>query len=148
MNKTLLSSGAVAICLFLVLAGGVFGGIEPSPFKHDILAFQKKIDPSRGRLAEAKPGADLTKLGLMKYHADMTQLWQSMEAKVKGLMKTKGQEKGIIITCNKMKPQLDNLELLLKNYGAAIKRSDKLAAQESLAKIEETVKALEALIKK
>jgi hypothetical protein len=151
MNKTVLLSGVLAICLFLVITTGVFGGIEPSPFApigQDLKLFQQEIDPSKGKLAEAKPGADLTKLGLLKSHENMMSLLQSLRTKVRGLEGTQGQEKGIIIICNKMKPKLDSLDVSLKNFGAAIKRGDRLAAQGLLNEIGETVKGIEALLAK
>ena len=149
MKKTVVVSGVLAMCLFLVITTGVFGGIAPSPFApigQDLKLFQQEIDPSKGKLAEAKLGADLTKLGLLKSHENMMNLLQSIQAKVKGLEGIRGQEKGIIIICNKMKPKLDSLELFLKNFNAAIKRGDKPAAQSLLNEMGETVKALEALI--
>jgi len=151
MKKTVLVSGVLAICLFLGIATGAFGGIEPSPFApsmHDLQLFQQEIDPSKGRLAEAKPGANLTKLGLMKSHENMMGLLQSIRTKVKGLEGTRGQEKGVLDICNKMKPKLASLELFLKNFNAAIKQGDKPTAQGLLNEIGETVKALEALIAK
>jgi hypothetical protein len=149
MNKTVLLTGIIAICFFLGIATGVFGGVEPSPFapiRDDLKLFQQEIDPSRGRLAEAKPGADLTKLGLLKSHENMMALLQSLRTKVKGLEETRGQEKGIIIICNKMKPKLDSLGLFLKNFKAAIKQGDKPTAQGLLNQMEETVKGLECLL--
>jgi hypothetical protein len=149
MHKTVLLSGVLAVGLFLFLATGVFGGIEPSPFRpslRDLRSFRQEIDPSKGRLAEAKPGANLAKPGLLKSQANMTNLLQSIRAKVKGLLETKGQSKGVIGICEQMQPKLDSLELLLKNFGAALKRGDKPVAQGLLSEIEETVKALEALI--
>ena len=151
MKKTVLVSGVLAICFVLGIVTGAFGGIAPSPFApsmHDLQLFQQEIDPLRGRLAETKPGADLTKLGLLKSHENMMSLLQSLRTKVKGLEGAKGQEKGVLDICNKMKPQLDSLGLLLKNFKLAIKQGDKPTAQGLLNKIAETVKALEALIAK
>jgi hypothetical protein len=151
MKKTVLVSGVLAICLFLVVANGAFGGIEPSPFSpisQDLQLFQQEIEPSRGRLAEAKPGADLTKLGLLKSHENMMGLLQSIQAKVKGLEGTRGQERGVLDLCNKMKPKLDSLGLFLKNFKGAIELGDRLAAQKRLNEIADTVKGLEALLAK
>jgi len=151
MNKTVLLSGVLAIGLFLVFVAGVFGGIEPSPFKpslNDLRLFRQEIDPSKGRLAGAEPGANLAKPGLLRSHANMTNLLQSIRGRVKGLLQAKGQAKGVIGICEQMQPKLDSLELLLKNFGAALKRGDKPVAQGLLSEMEETVKALEALITK
>ncbi|MCJ7663183.1 MAG: hypothetical protein MUO24_02965 [Desulfobacterales bacterium] len=151
MKKTVVVSGILAICLFLGIATGVFGGVEPTPWiqiRQDLQLFQQEIDPSRGRLAEAKPGTNLTKLGLLKSHENMVNLLQSIQAKVKGLEETKGQEKGVLDICNKMKPKLDSLDVSLKNFKAAIKQGDKLAAQGLLNQMGETVKGLEALLAK
>jgi hypothetical protein len=155
MKKTVLVSGVLAICLFLVVANGAFGGVEPTPWKlhwtpigQDLRLFQQEIDPSRGRLAEAKPGADLTKLGLLKSHENMMSLLQSLRTKVRGLEGVKGQAKGVLDICNKMKPKLDSLELFLKNFKAAIKQGDKPTAQGLLNEMGETVKGLQALIAK
>jgi hypothetical protein len=149
MTKAVSVSGILAICFVIVAITGAFGGVEPSPFTpiiQDLKLFQQEIDPSHGRLAEAKPGADLAKLGLLKSHENMMSLLQSLRTKVKGLEGARGQEKGVLDICNKMKPKLDSLELLLKNFKAAIRQGDKPAAQRLLNKMEETVKALEALI--
>ena len=151
MNKTVLLSGVLVVGLFLVFAAGVFGGIEPSPFRpslHDLRLFRQEIDPSKGRLAGAKPGANLTKLGLMKSQANMTNLLQSIRGRVKGLLQAKGQSKGVIGICIQMQPKLDSLELLLKNFGAALKQGEKPTAQGLLNQMGETVKTLEALIAK
>ncbi|MCJ7663604.1 MAG: hypothetical protein MUO24_05125 [Desulfobacterales bacterium] len=151
MSRTVLVSGIIAICLFLGIATGAFAGIEPSPFspiRHDLKLFQQEIVPSKGRLAEARPGADLTKLGLLKSRENMMGLLQSIRTKVKGLEAIRGQERGVLEICNKMKPKLDSLELFLKNFKTAIKQGDKPTAQGLLNQIGETVKALEALIAK
>ena len=151
MKKAVVVSGVVAICLVLVVATSSFGGIAPSPFApigQDLKLFQQEIDPSKGKLAEAKLGADLTKLGLLKSHENMMNLLQSIQAKVKGLEGIRGQEKGVLDICNKMKPKLDSLELFLKNFKIAIRQGDKPAAQGLLNQIGETVKGLEALFTK
>ncbi len=119
-----------------------------TPVQEDLRLFQQEIDPSKGRLAEAKPGADLAKLGLLKSQENMMALLQSLRTKVKGLEGTKGQEKGVLDICNKMKPQLDSLGLFLKNFQAAIKQGDKPTAQGLLNQMGETVKGLQALIAK
>jgi hypothetical protein len=151
MNKTVLVSGIIAICFVLGATTGAFGGIAPSPFApigQDLKLFQQEIDPSKGKLAEVKPGANLTKLGLLKSHENMMSLLQSLRTKVKGLEGIKGQEKGVLDICNKMKPQLDSLGLLLKNFKIAIKQGDKPTAQSLLNQMGETVKGLEALLAK
>ncbi len=151
MKKNVLVSGTIVICLFLGIATGASGGIEPSPFtpiRQDLTLFQQEIDPSKGRLAEAKPGADLTKLGLLKSHENMANLLQSIQTKVKGLEGTKGQERGVLDLCNKMKPKLDSLGLFLKNFEVAIKQGDKPTAQGLLNQMGETVKGLEAMFAK
>ncbi len=151
MSKTVLLLGVIAICLVLVAATGAFGGIEPvpwAPIGQDLRLFHQELNPAKTKLAEAKPGVDLTKLGLLKSHENMMRLLQSLRTKVKGLEGTKGQEKGVLDICNKMKPRLDSLGLLLKNFKLAIKQGDKPTAQSLLNQIGETVKELEALISK
>jgi hypothetical protein len=151
MGKTVLVSRIITVCLFLGIVTGAFGGIAPSPFVpigQDLKLFQQEIDPSKGKLSEAKPGANLTKLGLMKSHENMMGLLQSIQTKVKGLQETKGQEKGVLDICNKIKLKLDSLELFLKNFKEAITQGDRLAAQKRLNEIGDTVKELEALIAK
>jgi hypothetical protein len=155
MNKTVLVSWVLATCLFLGIAINAFAGVEPTPWKlhwtpigQDLRLFQQEIDPSKGRLAQAKPGADLTKLGLLKSHENMANLLQSILTKVKGLEGTKGQEKGILDICNKMKPELDNLGLFLKNFKLAIQQGDKPTAQSLLNQMGETIKGLEGLLTK
>ncbi len=151
MKKTVLVSGGLAICLFLVVANGAFGGIEPSPWTpigQDLKLFQQELNPAQTKLGDAKPGADLTKLGLLKSHENMMRLLQSLRTKVKGLEGTKGQEKGVLDICNKMKPRLDSLGLFLKNFRLAIQQGDRPTAQSLLNQIGETVKGLEALLAK
>ncbi len=151
MKKRALVLEIIAIFLLLGSAINAFAGVEPTPWKlirEDLKLFQQEIDPSKGRLAEAKPGADLTKLGLLKSHENMMSLLQSLRTKVKGLEETKGQEKGVLDICNKMKPKLDSLELFLKNFKIAIKQGDKPTAQGLLNRMGETVKGLEDLLAK
>jgi hypothetical protein len=151
MNKTVLVSGVIAICFVLGAITGAFGGIEPSPWTpvtHDLQLFQQEIDPAQAKLTGAKPGADLTKLGLLKSHENMMSLLQSLRTKVRGLEGTKGQEKGVLDICNKMKPKLDSLERFLRNFQAAIKQGNKPTAQSLLNQMGETVKGLEALLAK
>lgn len=155
MSKTILLSGVLAICFMLGIATGVFGGVviedRPTPWaliRQDLQLFQQEIDPSRGKLAEAKPGADLTKLGLLKSHEKMMGLLQAIRTKVKGLEGTRRQERGLLDVCNKMRPKLGSLELLLKNFKAAIKQGDKPTAQGLLNQMGEAVKGLQSLIAK
>jgi hypothetical protein len=151
MNKTALLVGTTAICLLLGIAINAFAGIEPvpwAPISHDLQLFQQELTPAQAKLAEAKPGADLTKLGLLKSHEKMMSLLQSLRIKVKGLEGVKGQEQGVLDICNKMKPKLDSLGLLLKNFKLAIKQGDKPAARRLLNQMGETVKGLEALLAK
>jgi hypothetical protein len=151
MKKTVLVSWVLAICLVLGIAINAFAGIEPvpwAPISHDLQLFQQELTPAQAKLAEAKPGANLTKLGLLKSRENMMRLLQSLRTKVKGLEGKKGQEKGIIIICNKMKPKLDSLGLFLKNFRLAIKQGDKPTAQSLLNQMGETVRGLEALIAK
>ncbi len=151
MKKAVVVSGLVAICLVLVVANGAFGGIEPSPWTpigQDLKLFQQELNPAQTKLGDARPGADLTKLGLLKSHENMMRLLQSLRTKVKGLEGTQGQEKGVLDICNKMKPQLDSLGLFLKNFRLAIQQGDRPTAQSLLNQIGETVKGLEALLAK
>jgi hypothetical protein len=114
----------------------------------DLRSLNQELSPALAKLADAKPGANLTKLGLLKSHGNMMNLLQSLRTKVKGLEGTKGQEKGVLDICNKMKPKLDNLGLFLKNFKLAIQQGDKPTAQGLLNQMGETVKGLEALIAK
>ena len=155
MNKRILVSGVLTICIVLGITTAVIGGVviedRPSPWtsiRQDLQLFQQEIDPSRGKLAEAQPGADLKKLSLLKSHEKMMGLLQSIRTKVKGLEGTRGQEKGVLDVCNKMRPKLDSLELLLKNFKAAIKQGDKPSAQGLLNEMGEAVKGLQSLIAK
>jgi hypothetical protein len=148
MKKTVLS-GILAICFVLVAIAGAFGGVEPSPFVpigQDLRLFHQELNPALAKLGEAKPGADLTKLGLLKSHENMMSLLQSLRTKVKSLEGIKGQGKGVLDTCSKMKPKLDNLGLFLKNFKLAIQQGDKPTAQGLLNQMEETVKRLEGLL--
>ena len=150
MHKKLRVS-VLAICFFVGVTTVAFGGIEPSPWKplrQDLRLFQQELTPAQAKLADAKPGADLTRLGLLKSHANMMGLLQALRTKIKGLEETKGQAKGVLDTCNKMKPKLDNLGFSLKNFKLAIQQADKPTAQGLLNQIGEQVKELEALIAK
>jgi hypothetical protein len=159
MKKTVLS-GILAICCVLSITTGVFGGItiedrpqkgKPTPWapiSNDLRLFQQELNPALTKLGEAKPGANLTKLGLLKSHENMMSLFLSLRTKVKNLEGTKGQEKGVLDICNKMKPQLDSLGLFLKNFKLAIKQGDKPTAQGLLNQMGETVKGLEGLLTK
>jgi hypothetical protein len=150
MKKTILVSGVIAICLFLGAIANA-QGFEPTPWapiSHDLQLFQQELSPALAKLADAKPGANLAKLGLLKSHGNMMSLFQSLRTKVKGLEGVKGQAKGVLDICNKMKPRLDSLELLLKNFKLAIRQGDKPTAQSLLNQMGETVKGLEALVAK
>jgi len=149
MKKTVLVSGIIASCFVLGAITGTFGGVEPSPWVpigQDLKLFQQELNPALTKLGDAKPGANLTKLGLLKSHENMMSLLQSLRTKVKGLEGTKGQEKGVLDICNKMKPKLDSLGLFLKNFNTAIKQGDKPTAQGLLNQMGETVKGLEGML--
>jgi hypothetical protein len=122
-------------------------GIWPV-FHDDFKSWEKELAGAQGQLAGLKPGANLTKLGLLKSHENMMSLFLSLRTKVKNLEGTKGQEKGVLDICNKMKPQLDSLGLFLKNFKLAIKQGDKPTAQGLLNQMGETVKGLEGLLTK
>jgi hypothetical protein len=139
----------LAICFFVGATTVALGGIEPSPWKplrEDLRLFQQELAPAKAKLGEAKPGTDLTKLGLLKSHEDMMRLLQSLQTKVQGLEGTKGQTKGVLDICAKMKPKLDNLGFSLKNFKLAIQQGDKPTAHGLLNQIGETIKGLEALL--
>ena len=106
---------------------------------------QNIADFLKRKLAEAKPGADLTALTLRGSHEDMMNLLRSLQAKAKALQQKGGQEKGIID--DGITPKLNSLDVSLKNFKIAIQSGNRMAAQRFLNEIAETVKALGALAK-
>jgi hypothetical protein len=125
---------------------------QPEPpwafVQQNINLFNNEIDLANGKLTEAKVGADLTAVTLTRSHENMMNLLRSLQAKVKGLQESKGQEQGIIVVCSKMNPKLNSLDMSLKKFRRAIEANNRTAAQRFLNEIGETVKGMQALFVK
>lgn len=162
MIKRILVLRILTICLVMNIAAGAIAvvviddsqerqGVELmpwAPMRQDLKLFQQESNAANGKLAGARPKANLPQLTCGLLYENMKVLLESMRIKVKASKETRAQERAVLDYCNEMKPKLDNLGLLVKNFQVAIRQGDTPSAQGLLYDMEETAKELHELIVK